>query len=507
MITTAGPGVARGALLNLVGQGVPIAVGVISIPFIVHRLGPERFGLLALAWAALGYFTIFDLGLSRSTTRLVAATLGRGEPATVRSIARTAVILQAAVGAGIGLILAAVVPWVVAGVFHVPPPLASEAQTSFYVLAAAVPVIVTAAAYRGILEAHRRFDLVNAVRVLTGAATFALPAAALALGAGLPVMVALLALARITAGGVYAVMCRRILGPDRAAGFDRRAAAALFAFGGWVMVSNVTAPVLIYLDRALISAIISLAAVAYYTAPYEMVARLWIVPSSLALALFPAVSLLGRDAPDRLRFLYGRSIKMVLVGMTPIVLLLVTFAERILTVWLGQTFAEESTRVLQVLAMGVLISSLAHIPSEVLHGLGRPDLPAKFMMIELPLYAVGAWLLTRAMGIAGTALALVLRVLLDAALLFAAAAVLLPAATHQREAPALGPAMLLAGAFAGVLAVAAVLREDLWLQVAVAGCATAGFGWLAWSRVFDPRDREALRSALQMGLPGRGGRQ
>ena len=58
------------------------------------------------------------------------------------------------------------------------------------------------------------------------------------------------------------------------------------------------------------------------------------------------------------------------------------------------------------------------------------------------------------------------------------------------------------------LAERVIVEGGRWgLQVAVAGCATAGFGWLAWSRVFDPRDREALRSALQMGLPGRGGRQ
>jgi len=64
---------ARNTLLNLLGQAVPLLVGVLTIPFIVHGLGTERFGLLSLAWVILGYFTIFDLGLGRATTKPAAA--------------------------------------------------------------------------------------------------------------------------------------------------------------------------------------------------------------------------------------------------------------------------------------------------------------------------------------------------------------------------------------------------------------------------------------------------
>ncbi len=63
---------ARNTLLNLIGQGLPLVVAVITIPFIIHGLGIERFGLLSLAWVVLGYFAIFDLGLGRATTKFVA---------------------------------------------------------------------------------------------------------------------------------------------------------------------------------------------------------------------------------------------------------------------------------------------------------------------------------------------------------------------------------------------------------------------------------------------------
>jgi O-antigen/teichoic acid export membrane protein len=69
---------ARNTLFNFIGQGIPLLVGLVTIPLIVHGLGAERFGLLSLTWVVLGYFTIFDLGLGRAATKYVADALARG---------------------------------------------------------------------------------------------------------------------------------------------------------------------------------------------------------------------------------------------------------------------------------------------------------------------------------------------------------------------------------------------------------------------------------------------
>jgi O-antigen/teichoic acid export membrane protein len=54
---------------------------------------------------------------------------------------------------------------------------------------------------------------------------------------------------------------------------------------------------------------------------------------------------------------------------------------------------------MQVLALGVLINSLAQTPFALLQGVGRPDLPAKFHLIELPVYVGIAWILVSQFGI------------------------------------------------------------------------------------------------------------
>jgi O-antigen/teichoic acid export membrane protein len=89
---------ARNTLINFVGQVIPLAIGVIAIPIIVRGLGTDRFGLLSLAWVVLGYFTIFDLGLGRATTKYVAEALGKGEEEKVPNLVWTTVAIQLILG-------------------------------------------------------------------------------------------------------------------------------------------------------------------------------------------------------------------------------------------------------------------------------------------------------------------------------------------------------------------------------------------------------------------------
>jgi O-antigen/teichoic acid export membrane protein len=71
-----------------------------------------------------------------------------------------------------------------------------------------------------------------------------------------------------------------------------------------------------------------------------------------------------------------------------------------------------------LLAIGVLINSAADAAVSFIHASGRPDVNAKLHMIEFVLYVPLVCWLIRALGIEGAALAWVIRVAVDTALLF-----------------------------------------------------------------------------------------
>ena len=413
---------ARNTLLNFIGQAMPLLVGVITIPFIVHGLGKERFGLLSLAWVILGYFAIFDLGLGRATTKFVAEALGKGEEDQIPRIVWTAVTVQAILGIIGALALAAITPLLVERVLNISPNLMVEAKAMFRLLALAIPVVLVSGSFRGVLEAAQRFDLVNAVKIPSSTVTFLLPLVGLLLGFHLPGIVMLIMLARFGTLAAFVVLAFRTLTQLQRLSLSSILLSRLFAYGGWIMVTNAVNPILIYLDRFLIGSLLSMVALAYYSAPYEMVTRLQIIPASLTMTLFPAFSVLeGIEDRQGLGTLFARSVKYILLFLGPIVVAIMLFAKEIMQAWLGPDFAREGTAVLQILAVGVLINSLAYVPSALLSGAGRPDIPAKIHLLELPVYVGIAWVLINQHGIGGAAGAWTLRVALDALLLFGAA--------------------------------------------------------------------------------------
>jgi O-antigen/teichoic acid export membrane protein len=414
---------ARNTALNLGGRTISLLVAVFAMPYVIRHLGPDRFGLLSLAWIVVGYFALLDLGIGTATTKFVAEFLGKGNPDAVPKVVWTAVITQLCLGTVGGILLAATSPLLADRVFKIPVELHSEARLVFLILAFSLPIDLANGSLQGVLAATQRFDLVNAIGIPSSALTYLIPVAALALGCGLPAIVLFLVAARLVAVAVSFVVCARLY-PSLTARvrFDRRLVRQLVGFGGWVTVSGAVNPILVYFDRFLIGALISIAGIGYYTPPYMISTKLSIIPASLIATLFPAFSAsAGRGDTEWIRSALVRSLKFLLLVVGLIAVLLFFFAHPILQLWLGTRYAAEGTIVLQILTAGVLMNSLANVPGFLLLAMGRPDICAKFHLLELPFHMILAWFLVVHFGLAGAALAWTIRVSVDFLLLIIAA--------------------------------------------------------------------------------------
>lgn len=492
--TIRGALVVRNTALNFAGYIIPLLVGLATIPYVIRGLGKEGFGVLSIAWVLLGYFGLFDLGLGRATTKFVAECLGRGEEDRLPGLVWTSLGYQLIFGSVGTLLVAAFVPALTGRILKIPPALIPETRLSFYLLAFSLPIVLATTALRSVLESAQRFDLVNYVKVPANVSVFLLPAIAIALGLHLPGIILLLILSRFCATVAYLWLCFRVF-PALARGFsvDSRMLRPLLAYGGWVTVSGVISPLLVNVDRFVIGGMVSMAAVGYYTAPAEIAIRFSIFPASLVLTLFPAFSTLdARGAKEKLERLYALSVKFLLLTLGPALILLIVFARDIVRLWLGNDFAAKSTLVLQILAVGVLLNSLAFIPYALIQGLGRPDVTAKFHLLELPLYVALVWVLVKSMGISGAALAWTLRLGLDALLLFGAAWRLKLASLRAFAENGLLRSSVAVSVFAFALVVALPAGSALLSQAALTLLLLSLFAVGTWSFVLDSRDRSFL---------------
>ena len=116
-------------------------------------------------------------------------------------------------------------------------------------------------------------------------------------------------------------------------------------------VSNLVGPLLLFLGRFFIAAMISAEAVAYFVTPYEVVSKLLIIPAVLVSVLFPEISRLGSDNSPRIRQLYRTSMRGLGLVMAILCALVYLLAETGLTLWIDAGFAVNSYRVAQILAV------------------------------------------------------------------------------------------------------------------------------------------------------------
>ena len=463
----------KNATHNLLGQGLPLIVAFYCIPHLISVLGVERFGFLTLIWVVVGYLSIFDFGLGQALTKLVAEKIGHGEYDEIPALFWTAMWLMCGLGV-VGLLIAEMlIPYLMDPMFNLPPHLKQEAQSALSIAALSLPFVIVSTGSRGVLEAYQRFDLVNWLRIPLGIFNFVAPLlVASYLSNNLSEITAVLVFARLIFLCGTMRLCFKINPALRPLQKIQSALLKpLFGFGGWMTLTNLMGPMMVYLDRFVIGALLSMAAVAYYVTPYEAITKMWIIPGALIGALFSAFSSNLAQHVERTVEQFHKAIDGIFLMMLPITMLVMAYANEGLTLWLGHDFAVHAVRVFQILAIGVFINSIGRVPAVFILAAGRPDIPAYLFMLELPVYLTSMWYLLGIWGVEGAAIAWVARIVLDNIAMFIGCAYVVPTlrptmwrgiAMSMFPCALLGAVIVTTGLTAKIIITASALLISAW---------------------------------------------
>ena len=234
-----------------------------------------------------------------------------------------------------GLLVALAVPFAGGWLDRLEPALRGETQRSMWLIAVSIPLVVVGAALRSVLEGMQAFRTLNLIRGPAGALLYAVPAIGALWTPRLDVSVLLLLITRlaITLVQLPACLARVRLAPRLV---DFAWSGALLRFGGWLTVSNIVGPVIVYVDRFVLGALLSVAAMGYYSAPFEIVTRLLWIPAALAGAMFPALARLSAVDAAAARVLRGQATRLVLAVCVPLCVISALLARPALGAWLGR---------------------------------------------------------------------------------------------------------------------------------------------------------------------------
>jgi O-antigen/teichoic acid export membrane protein len=401
----------RHTTYNLIGGIIPIVVSLVSIPLYLGLIGAERYGVLALAWLLLGYFSVFDLGLSKATAQRIAS---RRDTAGDRALTFwSALVVNALTGLAGGIFLYFVSDLVLTHYLKIAPSLRAEVIASVPYLAATVPVATIGGVVSGALLGRERFLEVNAISTASTILTQLAPiATAWLIGVHLSGLILSALAARVLALLLLWQQCRRHVTAGAGPRISRAEVLALLGFGGWVTISAFVGPLMTVLDRFVIGAVIGAVAVTTYTIPWQLAQRLLILPSSLQLALFPRQAAAGAAEQTRLTL---EGIRAVAAVTTPLVVGGIFLMEPFLKLWIGGDFHLEAAKVGRIALLGFWGTGMAYVPFAQVEARGHARTAALVHLAELPLYLAALFLLMNAFGLPGAAWAFTLRCLADAA--------------------------------------------------------------------------------------------
>lgn len=416
--------VAQNAVWNVCGTLVSVVVGLLALPVLLHALGAARLGVFTLALGLIGFSGLFDLGLGRSLTQTVSSALGLGRPrSAVAALMWKVMRLLAVFGVFWLTVLWFFVPWVVTHLFHLQDSLAAETVFGLRAVALSLPFTLVAAGAMGSLEGLQEFRGVSMRRAILSVAQFGLPTVVALWRPDVGWAIAALAMSRALGVVVWLRLLRRSVPLVPGVTSDPTDFRQLLRFGGWLSLSNIVGPLMAYADRFYLASLFPPAALATYTVPYDALSRVTSLPMTAIGAVFPALAEAQARREDSAQLL-SAAMAALLALMLPPLLLTMSFARPVLSLWLGQHFALPTLPIFQILILGVFANSAAHVPYALLQAHGRSDLTAKLHLAELPvfvgalLWAVSAW------GVFGAAVAWTLRVVLDSALLYGCAMLL-----------------------------------------------------------------------------------
>ena len=399
----------RNVVTNVVGRGSSIVAWLAITPYVLHTLGPEKFGYWSLLSALASTAVLLDLGLGSAVTRFVAGVAGAGEHEARQGALTT--------GALVAVVLALV--WSVGGLLgrgallafaHVNGDWRAEATASAGTAVLAAGVGVLALVPNAALTGVHRLDLVNRVAIAATVVQVGGSLWFLARGAGLQGLALALLLANVTTLVASVVLLRRVapaltLEP-RTATWERVKAQARFSAALQVIGLGVLFQ--FQLPKFVLARFVNLAAAGEYELAYRVAFAAWSLPSLLLPPLLPALAEWAAQGRWEAAWaLHDRAARYLLALAVPLAALLAAGSPALYRAWLGPghgSAAISLTVLMTLLGINVTTSAGALF----VRAIGRPWIEARYHIVSFALQLLlAAWLVPKA-GLAGALLAMLI---------------------------------------------------------------------------------------------------
>ncbi|MEZ9630678.1 oligosaccharide flippase family protein [Vibrio breoganii] len=376
---------------SLLSNIIPGLLPLFLLGMISRNIEPQSFSVYLLIMAAIGYAGFMELGISRALVK--AFSQCHNNPNCTALIFSTSFLLLSILGIITGFLFY-VVPSVIS--FFIETSIEYELLfQSLRLVSISVPAIFLTQIYYSYYEGNLKFTNILFLKLSTLIIEISIQCYVVVTTNSLENLIISIIVTKYISLFICIFSMKDKLKLNLK--FNRLIAKDLLSFGGWVTVSNIIGPIMVYFDRFYTSSVVSFSISSHYLAASELVQKSTIVPSSISRVIFVFLSRTGIDKVEK-------SYLSILLVTFPLSLFFFVFSEHILNSWLGIEANIQSIISFKILSIGLLLNAFAQIPCSKLLSQNRAKSVALIHMLELIPYLLLLYYSVDQWGVIGAAI-------------------------------------------------------------------------------------------------------
>lgn len=395
----------KNSFYNFAGYLIPGILSIFILGYTARILNVEKFGLLMMIMAIVGYAGIFDMGISRAVIREVA--LYKDNKFELGRILSTSNIIVIFLGfiATLSIIF---FKYEIQSYLSVSQAIVDDVLSALVVISFSIPIYLSTQVISALYEGRQEFLKVNIYKTYSGILITIIPFIFITFQPTLYFATLGLLVSRILSLIILLYFLRAEFGL-LFKGFNLNNFKRLISFGGWVAVTNIISPILSYVDKLIISNNLGANMLGFYTAPSEIIARMNILPNGISRTIFPLLT----ESIDKKNEIKNKSYILMFVIILPVVIFGIFYSDQIIRIWFGDVYVENSKHILQILLIGFFFNALAQIPYTNIQAKGYSNITAIVHIVEAIPFLILLMYSIKNFGIIGVACVWSGRVIID----------------------------------------------------------------------------------------------
>ena len=385
---------------------IQLAVGFFLMPFMVHRLGVEVYGLWILVFSFMAYTVFFEFGIRGSVIKYVSEFEAKKDFESLNKVVNTSWIIHSIMGLTVALFFF-VLSYFLSYFFKVSPFLLNDFKICFRIMGLSVGFALFFMIFAGILEGHKRTDIISIIEAIFFIIQNLLIVFSVLKGYGI------VSLAFIIFGvNIFRHLTRLILSFKiyprlrlNIFDFNKKTLKLIFNYSFFLFILQGLLSFLNTLPNIILGISLGPISITFYSIAARLIGYLQTILFTTSGVLVPFVS--SFDAlkdKERIRksFILGSRYSYGIVLFLSLVL--IVMGKPFLKLWMGEEFAYKSYNVLLIVTMPLVFSPSFFTIHALLKGLGRLKEITIFTMFQVLLSVILSIVFIKNLKLLGVAL-------------------------------------------------------------------------------------------------------